>query len=288
MHKAPMRIMMAGESFSPEYWRAHHACLIDMVRQVGWPTLFVTIAPWEWSFPYHVWIMDEMVTMLRSRLHLPAAETLHLAHVLTQCVKGLLAGSTNRHNGNDDEVFHEHIFQDPESKQRCRITFFGRIEFQDGKRKRYVRGNRPVSHTYHGRGTPHLHVLFWLEPLSAAGLAKTVAATADAGSAPMDNIIWESQRDWNRSGWPIRAEESACEGEPPSLQLQHSDADWWHDIWVYITDVVLSLKCHFDVVAEGRAAVLRCGKSRTRIQGQLLERMVYLPFYQSAPKSPFH
>ena len=161
VHKAPMRIMMATESFSPEYWRAHHACLIDMVRQVGWPTLFVTIAPWEWSFPYHVWLMDEMQTMLRSRLHLPAAETLHIAHALTQCVKGLLAGSTHsRSGGNENEVFHEHVFQDPETKERCRICFFGRIEFQDGKRKRYVRGRRPVSHTYHGRGTPPLHVLF--------------------------------------------------------------------------------------------------------------------------------
>ncbi len=91
----------------------------------------------------------------------------------------------------------------------------------------------------------------------AAGLPKTVTAVGDVGSVLRETLVLESQRDWNRGSWPIRLEEFTYEGEFSSLQLQHSESDWWHDIWAYITDVVLSLKCHFDVVAEGRAAVLR-------------------------------
>ena len=46
-----MRVMMKGEAFSPLYWRAVHYALLDMVRQVGYPRIFLTLAPYEWSFP---------------------------------------------------------------------------------------------------------------------------------------------------------------------------------------------------------------------------------------------
>ena len=90
--KAPMRMALAGQSFSPEYWKVHHAGLVNMVKQLGHPTLFVTISPYEWTFPYHEFVKDEMQKNLRSTLHLPIAETLHIAHVLMETVEGLLAG----------------------------------------------------------------------------------------------------------------------------------------------------------------------------------------------------
>jgi hypothetical protein len=52
----PLRLAMSGYSFSPEYWRTRHAALIDQVKQLGLPTLFVTLAPYEWSFPMHLWV----------------------------------------------------------------------------------------------------------------------------------------------------------------------------------------------------------------------------------------
>eukprot|EP00971_Amphidinium_carterae_P089140 1764195-Amphidinium_carterae.1 len=63
-----------------------------MQQQLGFPTLFLTIAPYEWSFPYHAYMEDEMKKMLRSRLWLPAAEAMHLAHVLVQTITGLVTG----------------------------------------------------------------------------------------------------------------------------------------------------------------------------------------------------
>ena len=90
----PMRVLMKGHSFSPLYWKAVHWALLDMVRQMGYPKVFWTISPYEWSMPYHVWLLDEMAKGLRGRLHLAVAESLHVTHVLIQVVRGLLAGAT--------------------------------------------------------------------------------------------------------------------------------------------------------------------------------------------------
>ena len=57
--KMPLRLALAGRPFASEYWHIRHAALLDMQRQLGYPTLFFTIAPYEWSLPYHRWIRDE-------------------------------------------------------------------------------------------------------------------------------------------------------------------------------------------------------------------------------------
>ena len=51
-----MRVALAGKPFLPEYWRTRHFALLDLQRQLGYPTLFVTIAPYEWSSPYHAFL----------------------------------------------------------------------------------------------------------------------------------------------------------------------------------------------------------------------------------------
>jgi hypothetical protein len=86
--EVPLRILCKGVSFSPLYWRLRHAALIDAQRQLGFPSLFYTISPYEWSMPYHKWIVDELRKDLKTRLHLPAAETMHLAHALMQLTQG--------------------------------------------------------------------------------------------------------------------------------------------------------------------------------------------------------
>ena len=87
-HNVPMRVMMKDHSFSPLYWKSVNWALVDMVRQMGYPKVFWTISPYEWSMPYHEWMLDEMAKELRGRMDLPVAETLHLTHVLLQVVKG--------------------------------------------------------------------------------------------------------------------------------------------------------------------------------------------------------
>jgi hypothetical protein len=92
----PLRIMLRGHTFSPLYWKTVHNGLVDLVRQLGFPSIFFTMAPYEWAYPYHTAILDEMTKLLRPRLQLPALETMHIAHTMTQLVVGFLAGK-NQH-----------------------------------------------------------------------------------------------------------------------------------------------------------------------------------------------
>eukprot|EP00971_Amphidinium_carterae_P096331 1906023-Amphidinium_carterae.1 len=88
LYDTPMRVLMKGHSLSPLYWKSVHFASLDLVNQIGYPKIFWTISLYEWSFPYHTWITDEMSKELRTRLHLPIAETLHMTHCLLQVVKG--------------------------------------------------------------------------------------------------------------------------------------------------------------------------------------------------------
>ena len=44
------------KTFSLVYWRWHHRYLMDAIRQYGYPDVFITISPYEWTFPTPVWL----------------------------------------------------------------------------------------------------------------------------------------------------------------------------------------------------------------------------------------
>ena len=151
------------------YWRAVHYALLDMVRQVGYPRIFLTLAPYEWSFPYHEWLRDEMGKMLKERLFLPVAETLHIAHVMAQAVKGLVLGQT----GSKQRQWRSNLFRVLDAAGRPRkLHFFLRLEYQDGTRK-------SPTQDYHGSGRVHLHVIIFVrsEDVEKLPIAETVSAT---------------------------------------------------------------------------------------------------------------
>ena len=263
---APLRIALAGYSFSPEYWRRRHAALIDMVKQLGLPTLFITIAPYEWSWPFHEWVEDSLRKQLRSRLHLPAAEVLHMAHVLTQVVVGFLTGANKQdESGINGKPWRSHVFgaTDGSGKQTV-MNYFGRIEFQDGKRKRYVNMQEIANQYYHGRGTPHVHLLIWLEDVEAVGLQDKLAATSPAENEQMQELVEKSQRSYTGSAWPENEGPSNYDAEAGRLALYHSSADYCtynaagvpEGIRAYIKDVLASLCCHMDVQMADRVGML--------------------------------
>jgi hypothetical protein len=142
----PMRLMMKGHSFSPEYWKAIHLSLVDLVKQVGFPTIFWTMAPFEPAFPYHHWIQDEMTKLLRNRTRLPVAETVHIAHVFVQLVRGALTGRNQNVAGREDRQWRSHVLSCKDgSGTSTVVNFFTRLEFQDGQRKEGTQ-------KYHGSG----------------------------------------------------------------------------------------------------------------------------------------
>ena len=60
--------------WAPGHWRRHHALLLDIVAQLGAPDLFLTISPWEWSFPFPYWIQRAHALLNRGPTDLPGPD----------------------------------------------------------------------------------------------------------------------------------------------------------------------------------------------------------------------
>ena len=256
----PMRLAAGGHSFTPEYWKLRHDALIDAVKQLGLPSLFITVSPYEWSFPYAQWVEDEMAKELRSKTHLPVAETLHIAHVLGQTIEGFLTGANNlkkNSNTKNKKGWEKHVFgaKDGSGKNTVR-AHFARAEFQDGKRKRYVGEQEAASQFYHGRGTVHVHLLVWLENEASIGLQESIAATSPSDTPELRSLVEGSQRSYTGSGWPVREAPSTFDEEAGVLRLHHTKADHMkrnkknepEGVRAYIKDVLSALYCHVDVL----------------------------------------
>ena len=111
------------------FWRSQLAKLEDMCRLRGsFPNLFVTVAPAEWTFPLHVFLLDK--TRLSDAQFLL---TRHLYHVLVQGLERLL--------GN--------LVPTATTGIACCHEWCMRFEFQK-------------------RGTLHVHVIAWITPLGLA------------------------------------------------------------------------------------------------------------------------
>ena len=103
---------------------------------MGFPKLFFTIAPYEYSFQYHEWLRDQMAKELRARMHLPVEETMHVTHSMLQIVRGFMSGTNQQTAGRNDRSWTKHVFAARDgSGHRARIVIFTRVEFQDGSRK---------------------------------------------------------------------------------------------------------------------------------------------------------
>ena len=252
----PMRLLMKGHPFSPVYWKEVHNGLVDLVRQVGLPRLFFTIAPWEPSFKYHAWLEDEMRKTLRARMNLPVAETLHMTHVLLQVVRGFLAGNNQQTQGREDRRWTRHVFSAKDAAgQPTRVLTFTRVEFQDGSRKEGTK-------RYEGSGRPHLHVLFFTEDMPAMKLEHHLFATKPA-QEPLKGYVHGSQRDRegatasDRARWPLYDGEPGYNEVLEKLLLRRTEADHEEGLRVFCADLMDAVPCHQDwQAADGEALLL--------------------------------
>ena len=235
--------MLKGAKFSPLYWAVRHNALIDLQRQIGYPTLFFTIAPYEWSFPYHDWVLDEMGKSLRSRLHLPAGETLHITHVFKELVRGLLTGWNQKNTDpkRADRKWTRHILgcKDGSGRETV-VNFFGRFEFQDGKRKEGTQ-------KYHGRGTPHLHLLVWNENIDSIKLEDSVSATVPKDDPLVAAYVTADATTHGTSVCDIHEGPSGWDAEEKKFRLHHTEEDYTDGRRAYFLDLMDALKCHQDI-----------------------------------------
>ena len=129
-----------SKTFSAGYWRTQHRHLIDAVMQFGYPSVFVTISSYEWTFPFPQWIEYAQQLTGRGPTELAGFETIHIAHTLEQIVRGYLCAS-------NDAKWNRHVFSFNEKNRSNINTYFYRFEFQK-------------------RGTVHIHLLVWLKNIS--------------------------------------------------------------------------------------------------------------------------
>lgn len=57
---------------------------MDAVRQHGLPSLFLTISPFEWTFPFPKWLSDIRDLYAVGPTKIPSLETLAIANSLEQ------------------------------------------------------------------------------------------------------------------------------------------------------------------------------------------------------------
>ena len=256
-----LRGALAGRVFSPMYWQTQHAGLVDCVRQIGLPHLFITIAPLEAPAPYHAWLEDELAKLLQTRTQLPAAETFHLAHLLMQAAEGLIGG-TNKRGREARRCWTQHILSGANGSGRQQLVaeLFARLEFQDGKRRRHTGPNQ----SYHGSGRAHLHMLVWLSDPTLADWPRVLRADLpDEDEEPeLRSLVEGSQLDWENSGWPQREQPTAW--EEGALRLHHPEDARKAHVRAWMPDVLGALQCHMDVqVGDGRALLLQYAASYT-------------------------
>ena len=249
---ASLRQMLAGESFSPLFWRRAHLSLLDIVRQRGCPPLFLTVAPYEWSIPYHVSVLDEMEKIAEPRQGYAVHETLHMTHVMTQAVWGLLCGANKGASpiagasANDYQI----IPAIDDNGEKVDVYPVLRIEFQDGTHK-------DPTQDYHGSGRPHLHaVVFGLDPKKWKLHRWARADIPGEDEGAMRNFVLGSQINKpNKKGvreteWPAFEESSRWNDETSTYELFHPEGHKSQGVRAYVAALMEGLSgCHQDSFA---------------------------------------
>ena len=228
---------LEAKTLSTEYWRWQHRFLIDATLQFGNPSLFITISPYEWTFPFPPWIENLRALTGYGPTNLAQFETMHIVNVLEQIVRGCMCGSnTNR--------WLNHLFTYKSKKdQKNVLTYFYRFEFQD-------------------RGSVHLHMLVWLKDLTKM---KLDAIRADI---PWSNKLLAQQvlglQPSEKPGVPLFQEAtrvSQHNGEQ-LLQLFHPSEAFAINLRAYISTILPTLNCRMDVqTSDGKGILLRYAAS---------------------------
>ena len=211
-----LRLVLKGETFSPLYWKEKHHALVDMQRQCNFPTLFKTMAPWEFSFPYHIFVLDEMEKCGCGRMQAPGLETLHTAHVFTELNRGLYTGFNKTAK---DGGWKNHLLAALDGNTKTVVNFFQRLEYQDGKRKL-------PTQDYHGSGRVHVHSLDYLTNVGKIGLEQKMSATVPGeDQVALRGMMLGRPHGRGDSGWPVEEGPSHYDSETNITKLHHTAED---------------------------------------------------------------
>ena len=83
LNSSPARALDTKQ-FSPTFLIWQHLYLLDVVQQFGLPDVFMTISPFERSFPFPHWLEQLRSQTGHGPTQLAAFETYRIAHTLKQ------------------------------------------------------------------------------------------------------------------------------------------------------------------------------------------------------------
>ena len=224
---------LEAKTFSHQYWTNQHRYLIDAARQFGFPSMFITISPFEWTFPFPPWLEHLRNQMGKAPTELAIPETIHIAHVLEQYIRGYLCGSnTNR--------WKNHLFAKKSDPSANNVTnYFYRFEFQK-------------------RGALHAHILIWLKDMNDVDVTK-LSATIPWGNVEEAFLLYDLQKS-RKSCLPLRQapKRILTENNETYLAFHHTRADKGCNLQAFVPAVTGSLQCSMDVQSsDGKAMLLK-------------------------------
>jgi hypothetical protein len=238
-----LSLTVVSKSWSKQYWAEHHYGLIDLVRQKGYPQLFLTVSPYEWLFPWPQEIVSSYEKLNGGPTDVPGLETLCVAHVIHEVCSKFLCGSGS---GKPWKKFLLCNKQNP--NLRAVKAYYGRYEYQDGGMEKQVG---------RGRGSLHLHMLIWLQEHRDVLLEQLF--TADFTDDPyVDALARKVQRgDINKLPLSGVTHWDTDSGEP-QLVLKQSPEFKFLGLRPFVTSLLRLLRCSQDIQYDtGRAALLR-------------------------------
>ena len=239
-------LALQHQHWTPGYWKRQHRLLLDVVDQLGYPDVFLTISPYEWLFPFPYWLRKAYSLSKKGPTEMAGPEVLCIAHALHQICRGFLAGHTRG-------KWKTHLFGDKTNTSNGGIKcLFGRFEFQEGGLEQ-VYGR--------GRGSLHLHCLFWLHDIRNTLLELQIRASSSTYTVETDVLANRVLRG-DASKAPVNEGSSTWAWSSTLrrwiLHLHVSAVFIANCLRPYVVSLLLILRCSQDVQWwHGEGALLR-------------------------------
>ena len=204
-----------------------------MLLGIGFPSVFITISPSEWSFPLPPWLKQIQESTGLGQTNLAAFETFHFVNTLEQLVRGYLCGS-------NDKSWTSHLFANSRNSAiQNVVNYFYRFEFQK-------------------RGTVHIRILVWLKNLKQVNV-KPIRADipwADIDSAYLVFNLQKSDKD----SLPMNGDDTKVDSHNgvSSISISHPAEAFAENTRAYISTILPALECRMDVQSsDGHGLLLK-------------------------------
>jgi hypothetical protein len=226
----------------------NHMKLVDIHRQLGPASFWITIAPGIYGFPLHHWVREQ-VTLSGSNLTTnAAAEALHVHHVLNEVIHHWLFGSKDS------------PFWNSTKKESCVLAYADTIEFQEGTRRETANATKPNVPGREGTGVEHRHLLVWTHKAQESRLSTVARADWGQGDSQLEEAVRRTQLS-KSSSTPIREQSTQWVFDQSrgqwTLMLHHPLSAHVRGLRAYLTPLTAARIGHTDFqICNGKADVL--------------------------------